>query len=87
MKMIIEPVSLNDLWKDRQADLEAELLSTGSKQEDLWGANIYVTEGIDNRLEFTSFINIRPGQGNRSMEVVDNEVRNQMTLIVNRLLV
>src|SRR4030042_4174800 len=51
------------------ADEEALLLESGSRQESLWGINIYPElEGPD-RIEFDSMINIRPSQGNRSRGV------------------
>lgn len=45
-----------------RADEEALLLESGSRQESLWGINIYPElEGPD-RIEFDSMINIRPSQ-------------------------
>jgi hypothetical protein len=49
---------------EMHADEEKFLLERGSKQEDLWGINIF-TEGAD-LIEFDSLINIRPSVGNRS---------------------
>ncbi len=72
---------------EMHADLEIELLADGSQQEDLWGANIYSHQDAGNRLEFTSFINIRPGQGNRSMEIISTDIRDRIVEIVNRLLI
>ena len=68
------------------ADAEAELLEDGSRQEDLWGCNIYPDQPIESRIEYTSLINIRSVAGNRSMEVKDNKVREQMRDIVNKLI-
>jgi len=50
---------------EMHADCEALLLSEGSEQDDLWGANWYPAE---QRIEFESLINIRPRLGNRSIE-------------------
>jgi len=111
MKTIRTPVSLNELWINREvdfeelvkividvqkgilaadaemhADLEKELLDAGSRPQDLWGANIYPTREYANRLEFTSFIKIRPGQGNNSMEVINIDIQNRISEIVNRLI-
>ena len=48
-------------------DCEQLLLENGSRQEDLWGINLYLDEdNIDDIVEFDSMINIRPAQGNRS---------------------
>ena len=56
------------------ADAEALLLESGSRQSDLWGANYMPGTGPERCLELTAMINIRPGQGNRSMVVQDPEV-------------
>jgi len=61
-----------------QADAEEILLADGSLQTDLWGANYYPGRGVDGCIEFTSLINIRPAQGNRSMLVEDTDVRRQI---------
>jgi hypothetical protein len=57
------------------ADAEALLLAAGSRQQDLWGANYYPGRGEDDCIEFTSLINIRPTEGNRSMEIEDPAIR------------
>lgn len=57
------------------ADEEALLLEHGSRQADLWGANYYPGRGEDACIEYTSLINIRPAQGNRSMVVEDEALR------------
>jgi len=64
------------------ADLEEYLLAGESKQQDLWGANIYPDKSGDDFIEFTAFINIRPSQANRSMEVEDQEIRAKIKQIV-----
>ena len=60
------------------ADEEALLLEQGSHQEDLWGANYYPGKGVDGCVEYTSLINIRPAQGNRSMVIEDKAVRERV---------
>ncbi len=72
---------------EMHADIEELLLENGSEQQYLWGANIYPFKDGKNFIEFTSFINIRPSLGNRSMEVTDNEIREKINQIVNRLLI
>ena len=67
------------------ADEEAMLLERGSKQENLWGINIYVDKPNNEMIEFDSMINIRPRQNNRSRDVLDPEVRKKITAIVNNL--
>lgn len=60
------------------ADAEELLLARGSTRLDLWGANYYPGKGEDGCIEYTSLINIRPAQGNRSMEVQDEAVRRRI---------
>jgi len=60
------------------ADAEEILLADGSLQNDLWGANYYPGRGVDDCIEYTSLINIRPAQGNRSMLVQDAGIRGQI---------
>jgi hypothetical protein len=72
---------------DMHADLETLLLEAGSLQQNLWGANVYPGKSGEEFLEYTSFINIRPSQGNRSMEVQDPEIRIKVADIVKKLLV
>ena len=68
------------------ADEEALLLESGSRQQSLWGINIYPElEGPD-RIEFDSMINIRPSQGNRSRGVDDPKVRERIIQIVAGLM-
>ena len=73
------------LGGELHADAEALLLADGSAQEDLWGFNLHLEIERDARLEFTSFINIRPRQGNRSIEVADPQLREQMRAIIDEL--
>jgi len=68
------------------ADEEALLLESGSRQQSLWGINIYPElEGPD-LVEFDSMINIRPSQGNRSRGVDDPKVRERIIQIVAGLM-
>jgi hypothetical protein len=60
------------------ADAEQVLLASGSRQADIWGANYYPGRGPADCIEFTSLINIRPSQGNRSMEVQDPGIREKI---------
>lgn len=69
------------------ADEEALLLQNGSKQENLWGINIYPDMQGDDFIEFDSMINLRPSQGNRSRGVDSEEIRNKIIGIVSKLIV
>ncbi len=57
------------------ADAEQVLLQAGSRQNDLWGANYFPGRGPEGCIEYTSLINIRPAQGNRSMEIEEAGLR------------
>lgn len=64
-------------------DGERLLLEDGSKQADLWGAGLDLeTKEID----FDSMINLRPGQGNPSREVLDKSIRKEINGIITTLL-
>jgi hypothetical protein len=69
------------------SDEEAVLLESGSRQEDLWGINMY--PGLDRNgpdfIEFDSLINLRPSRNNRSRGVEDPAVREKITAIVKKL--
>ncbi len=67
------------------ADEEAMLLERGSKQENLWGINIYVDKQSNERIEFDSMINIRPRQNNRSRDILDPAIKEKIIIIVNKL--
>ncbi len=54
------------------ADEEAYLLSQGSKQENLWGINLYPDSYETDFIEFDSMINLRPNQNNRTRSVDDD---------------
>lgn len=68
------------------ADAEVLLLDGESRQQDLWGGNYYPGRGPDECIEFTSLINIRPAQGNRSMLIEDELVRARVRDLAYRLL-
>ena len=62
------------------ADAEQLLLESGSHQADLWGADYYPGRGRNDCIECTSLINIRPVQGNRSMEVQDRSCKRRFAI-------
>ena len=64
------------------SDLEALLLEDNSKQNSLWGINLYPQIQGDGFIEFDSMINIRPSQGNRSRGVESEQVRKKIIEIV-----
>lgn len=67
------------------ADEEAFLIERNSRQEDLWGINLYTNHAMPEMVEFDSMINIRPRQNNRSRGVEDPNLRERIIGIVRRL--
>lgn len=67
------------------ADEEALLIENGSKQNNLWGINIYPEIKDENWIEFDSMINLRPSQGNRTRGVENKEIQKNIIEIVNNL--
>jgi hypothetical protein len=83
-----------DLGRDRMlvdadlhSDQQAELLATGSCQQDLWGISLYPDLPRPDRIEFDSMINLRPSFGIRSRGVDDPTIRERIAALVDRLLV
>lgn len=68
------------------SDGEALLLEMGSKQENLWGFNIYPEKNGEKFIEFDSIINIKPFSGNRSKTVEDEKIREKIFEIVIKLI-
>lgn len=73
------------LGGDWHMDANNVLIADGSRQEDLWGFNIYPKERSDSALEYISLINIRPVQGNKAMELADEVLREKIKEIVSKL--
>ena len=67
------------------ADAEGLLLEAGSRQADIWGGNYYPGRGEKHCLEYTSLINIRPSQGNASMEIESEDLRARVRSMVFEL--
>ncbi len=65
------------------ADCEAKLLADGSQQEDIWGADWFPKS---QKVRFEALINIRPRQGNKSMEIQNSDIRSKVESIVTELL-
>jgi hypothetical protein len=68
-------------------DAEQFLLENGSKQQNLWGINLYPENfGTDKFVEFDSLINIRPSQNNMSRNIEDETIRKEiLTLIKEKI--
>lgn len=68
------------------ADEEIFLLENESRQQDLWGINLYPDQyaGVD-WIEFDSMINIRPMDGNKSRGIDNSKICEKIIQIVNSL--
>jgi len=71
---------------EMHADCEEVLLAAGSRQQNLWGANFYPENVPDERIEYTSLINIRPRANNRDMYIQDENIRAQVKKIAEKLI-
>jgi hypothetical protein len=67
------------------SDEEALLIENGSKQQNLWGINLYPDIKDENWIEFDSIINLRPSQENRTRGVDNPEIRKKIIEIINKL--
>lgn len=70
---------------DLHADQEKYLLDLGSKQQHLWGINLYPNMEGDDWLEFDSMINLRPSSNNFSRGVDDLHLQDQIRKLVEKL--
>ncbi len=61
---------------------EQALLENGSKQEDIWAASF---RPDTQRIIYESIVNLRPRQ-NRSMEIIDVKIREQVAAIIMEFL-
>lgn len=68
------------------ADEEALLIQNGSKQQNLWGINLYPElKNSADFIEFDSMINLRPSQNNKSRGVENPALQKKIIAIVNKL--
>ena len=74
------------LGGDWHIDANNALINDGSRQENLWGFNIFPDKRGDDAIEYNSLINIRPAQGNRDMELRDEALRSQIRAVVKKIL-
>jgi len=65
------------------SDCAEELAEDGSLAKDIWGAGIYVNT---RKVDLNSLINIRPGEGNRSMNIRIPEVKSRVEAVIKELL-
>lgn len=67
-------------------DLAEKLITEGSKQENLWGINIYPDIEDENWIEFDSMVNLKPRLNNLTRSVENPETREKIIKMVNKLI-
>ena len=83
-------------------DIEQEIMAVGvelhmdeevllieeerSRQENIWGINLYPGKYGDDFVEFDSMINLKPAFGNRSRGVDDPDIREKIKAVVAKLI-
>lgn len=65
------------------ADCESVLIQDGSKQENIWGADWIPTE---KKVNLSALINIAPRRKNRSMEILDPQIRSKVETLTRKFL-
>lgn len=65
------------------ADANEVMMENGSRQNDVWGFNVYFDRPRESWIEYISLINIRPKAGNMEMEIQDKNIRDKMEAIIN----
>lgn len=56
-----------------------------SKNDNLWGINLYPDKLGDDFIEFDSMVNIKPNLGNRTRDINSKEVQDKIKIIVKKL--
>lgn len=70
------------------SDAEEFLLKDGSNSRNLWGGNLFFSEnGEKTIVEYSSLINIKPPQNNRSIDIKDRKVVKKIDKILRKLIV
>jgi len=72
------------LGGEMHADAEELLLKQGSRQQDLWGFNLLLDKTFDDAIEYQSFINIRPRDGNRTHEIENVDIRRKVKEVIKK---
>ena len=73
------------LGGELHANEEALLLEKGSRQENLWGINLYPKLKGADFIEFDSMINLRPSVKNMTRGIDNPKIRKEIIKIVNKL--
>lgn len=74
------------LGGEMHVDGEQILLKNGSRQEDVWGVNLYPDNPPESFIEYDSMVNIRPRQGVRGRIIENEGIRKPIADVVSRLI-
>lgn len=69
---------------EKHVDAKQILLQNGSSQKNLWGGGL---DPATNEIDYNSMINLRPGQGNLSRDILSSDIRLEFDIIVKELLI
>lgn len=73
------------LGGELHSDCYEALIENGSQAKDIWGFNIFPDLPREKRIDFVSLINIRPSQNNRSMEIQNEEIKEKIIQIIEKI--
>ena len=68
-------------------DANMTLIKNGSLQKDIWGFNLYPGLGVDEWIDYTALINIRPLAKNRNMAIEDERIRVKIKETIEKLII
>lgn len=68
---------------EMHSDSESVLFSSGSRQDDIWGANLFPWQEKA-AIEYISLINISPSRGNKKMEIENKDLQERVFNIVKK---
>ena len=76
-------IALGGKW---HMDANTKLTEAGSRQDAVWGFNLYSEKDGKERIEYVALVNIRPALGNHGMYIDDESIRSKMREIIDRLI-
>lgn len=69
-------------------DAEVVLMKReGASRNSIWGINLYPDKKGEDFIEFDSMVNLKPALGNRTRNIEDRKIQDQIREIVGRLIV
>ena len=68
-------------------DIQSLLIEKeNSKGDNTWGINLYLEKTGEDFVEFDSMINLKPNLGNRTRDVENSEIKEQILQIITKLI-